>query len=292
MKFVIITGMSGAGKSQAIKVFEDIGYYCIDNMPPKLFSKFAEICAQSDGVFSNIAFAIDTRSGNMFRELPGCLDEFERTNGKCEILFLDADNEILIKRYKESRRKHPLSGDGGVLDGINTERKLLADIRKRATCIVDTSNMKPKQLGDYIRTVFAADFDDKKSMAINVQSFGFKYGIPIDADLVFDVRFLPNPYYIPELRPQTGNDKPVSDMVQNCKEYPEFMSKLDDMLEFLIPNYLKEGKNQLVISVGCTGGKHRSVTVANALYEKLQTLPYTVRIYHRDITKDRIVKGE
>ena len=282
MKFVIITGMSGAGKSQAIKVFEDIGYYCIDNMPPKLFSKFAEICTQSDGVFSNIAFAIDTRSGNMFRELPGCLDEFERTNGKCEILFLDADNEILIKRYKESRRKHPLSGDGGVLDGINTERKLLADIRKRATCIVDTSNMKPKQLGDYIRTVFAADFDDKKSMAINVQSFGFKYGIPIDADLVFDVRFLPNPFYIPELKDKTGLDTEVSSYVMNFDVSKDFVARLNDIFDFLVPNYIKEGKSNLLIAVGCTGGKHRSVAITEALSEHLRKQEYGVVTMHRD----------
>lgn len=289
MKFVIITGMSGAGKSQAIKVFEDIGYYCIDNMPPKLFSKFAEICTQSDGVFSNIAFAIDTRSGNMFRELPGCLDEFERTNGKCEILFLDADNEILIKRYKESRRKHPLSGDGGVLDGINTERKLLADIRKRATCIVDTSNMKPKQLGDYIRTVFAADFDDKKSMAINVQSFGFKYGIPIDADLVFDVRFLPNPFYIPELKDKTGLDTEVSSYVMDFDVSKDFVARLNDIFDFLVPNYIKEGKSNLLIAVGCTGGKHRSVTVANELASHLCREGYNTFVNHRDINKDRVV---
>ena len=196
-----------------------------------------------------------------------------------------------MKRYKETRRNHPLSKGGRIENGIAKERKKIAFLKERADYILDTSRMLTRELRSELNRIFAEN-KEYKNLYITVLSFGFKYGIPRDSDLVFDVRFLPNPYYVPELRPQTGNDKPVSDMVKDCREYPLFMEKLTDMLEFLIPNYLKEGKNQLVISVGCTGGKHRSVTVANALYETLEKLPYTVRLYHRDIGKDRIVKGE
>ena len=220
-----------------------------------------------------------------------CLETLKKRNFTYEILFLDANEPVLVKRYKETRRAHPLSKHGRINEGIVKEREKIEFLRQRADYIIDTSNLLTRELKQEIEKIFV-EGKQYNNIIVTVMSFGFKYGIPRDSDLVFDVRFLPNPYYVPELRPQTGNDKPVSDMVKNCKEYTAFMDKLTDMLEFLIPNYLKEGKNQLVISVGCTGGKHRSVTVANALYETLQKLPYTVRLYHRDIGKDRIVKGE
>ncbi len=287
MRLVVVTGMSGAGKSQAIKIFEDMGYYCIDNMPPQLLIKFAEICNSSDGNINKVAFAVDTRSGDMFKETLSCIDEYEKTNGKCEILFLDADDEILIKRYKETRRRHPLDDKGDVLDGINRERQLMSDLRQRASYIVNTSNMKPKQLGDYIKTVFSSETEKAGNIAINVMSFGFKYGIPVDADLVFDVRFLPNPFYIPELKEKTGFDKEVSDYVINSDMSGEFLKKLCDMIDFLLPNYIEEGKSNLVVAIGCTGGKHRSVTIANELSAHLLDSGYNTFSNHRDINKDR-----
>ena len=291
MRFVIVTGMSGAGKSTALKMLEDMGYFCVDNLPIPLLPGFVQMLENTDTEMKKVALGLDVRSGQDLTGLRENLEEMDRNRVGYEILFLDANDAVLVKRDKETRRQHPLSGSGRVDTGIAKEREKILFLKMKATYILDTSKMLTRELRIELEKIFV-DGQSFCNLYITVMSFGFKYGIPQDADLVFDVRFLPNPYYIPELRPQTGNDKPVSDMVQNCKEYPEFMSKLDDMLEFLIPNYLKEGKNQLVISVGCTGGKHRSVTVANALYEKLQTLPYTVRIYHRDITKDRIVKGE
>ena len=289
MKFVIITGMSGSGKSNAIKHFEDIGYYCIDNMPPKLFTKFAQLCTQLEGGITKVAFSIDTRSGKMFRNLCECLDDFEKEVGKYEILFLDCADEILIKRYKESRRSHPLADAGNLNEGLKKERELLEDVRKRANYIVDTSNMKVSQLKEYIGTVFASETDTKKRIAVNVMSFGFKYGIPQDADLVFDVRFLPNPFYIPELKEKTGLDKEVSGYVMSFDESKEFANRLKDMFAFLMPQYIKEGKSNLIIAIGCTGGKHRSVTLANELTNYLTEGGYNTFVNHRDINKDRIV---
>ena len=287
MKFVIITGMSGAGKSQAIRIFEDIGYYCIDNMPPQLISKVAEVVSQSDSGLNKLAFAIDTRSGSMFSELCSNIDEFESTNGKCEILFLDADSQELVKRYKESRRSHPLSNTS-VLEGIETERELVKDIRSRSSYIVDTSNMRPKQLREYITTVFAEGVNEKNAISVNVMSYGFKYGIPMDADLVFDVRFLPNPFYIPELKAKTGLDKEVSDYVMSFDVSKEFSTRLNEMIGFLLPHYITEGKSTLVIAVGCTGGKHRSVTIACELTKYLTDNGYNTFATHRDINKDRV----
>lgn len=289
MRFVIITGMSGSGKSNAIKNFEDIGYYCIDNMPPKLFTKFAQLCTQLEGGITKVAFAVDTRSGKMFRELCACIDEFEKEIGKLEILFLDCDSQILVKRYKESRRQHPLSEAGTILEGIEKERVLLEDVRRRANYIVDTSNMKLPQLKEYINTVFAADIDTKKRITVNVLSFGFKYGIPMDADLVMDVRFLPNPFYIPELKEKTGLDSEVSDYVMSFEVAQQFADKLRDMLDFLMPQYVAEGKSNIVIAIGCTGGKHRSVTLANEMTRHLTDSGYNTFVNHRDINKDRIV---
>ncbi|MBQ4528654.1 MAG: RNase adapter RapZ [Clostridia bacterium] len=287
MKFVIITGMSGAGKSQAIKTFEDMGYFCVDNMPPLLLSKFTELCMGHDTEITKVAFGIDSRTGVLFSELDKVLSEFEASHGNCEILFLEASDEALVKRYKETRRKHPLSGEGSVTDGIAAERKLFASLRKKAAYVVDTSDMKPRQLQEYIKNVVDTEYNAKKYMSVEIVSFGFKYGIPLDADSVFDVRFLPNPFYISEMKTKTGLDDVVAEYVKNSPVTDEFLEKFKDMITFLLPNYVDEGKANLVLAVGCTGGKHRSVTIANELYKHVLNLGYNTFISHRDINKDR-----
>lgn len=287
MKFVIITGMSGAGKSQAINTFEDMGYFCVDNMPPLLFSKFAELCTSTDSAISKVAFVIDSRGGSLFSEVISTIEDFEKNYGKCSILFLDADNDILVKRYKETRRKHPLSSDSKLIDGIAKEREMLAPLREKAAYIVNTSDMKPRQLQDYIKTVVDTEYDAKINMTVEITSFGFKYGIPLDADIVYDVRFLPNPFYIPEMKSKTGLDNEVADYVMSSSLAQEYLSKLNDFMDFLLPNYVEEGKSTLVIAVGCTGGKHRSVTLANELYRHILDKNYNTHISHRDINKDR-----
>lgn len=290
MRFVIVTGMSGAGKSTALKKLEDMGFFCVDNLPVMLIKRFADIAYDDELEVDNVAIGVDIRSGESLSQLSVLLEDMKKSSYSYEILFLDATEPELVKRFKETRRKHPLSESGRINEGIVKERQKIEFLKQRADYIIDTSGLLTRELGAEIEKIFSGD-EAYNNMIITVMSFGFKYGIPRDSDLVYDVRFLPNPYYVEELRPLTGNDKPVADMVMDCEEYDKFMNKLVDMIEFLIPNYKKEGKNQLVISVGCTGGKHRSVTVANALYQRLESLPYTVRIFHRDITKDKFVKG-
>lgn len=291
MRFVIVTGMSGAGKSTALKKLEDMGFFCVDNLPVMLIRRFADIAYDDELEVDNVAIGVDIRSGESLNQLSVLLEDMKKSDYSYEILFLDATEPELVKRFKETRRKHPLSKSGRINDGIVRERQKIEFLKQRADYIIDTSGLLTRELGAEIEKIFSGE-EAYNNMIITVMSFGFKYGIPRDSDLVYDVRFLPNPYYVEELRPLTGNDKAVADMVMNCEEYEQFMGKLTDMIEFLVPNYKKEGKNQLVISVGCTGGKHRSVTVANALYERLIKLPYTIRIFHRDITKDKFVKGE
>ncbi len=283
MKFIIITGMSGAGKSQVVKALEDLGCYCVDNMPPELIPKFAEIYHRSAKPQDMAALVCDIRGGDLFRELDANLDQLSELGYDYEILFLEASEEVLLKRYKETRREHPLSIGGRILDGVRRERTLLDDIRKRATHIVDTSRMSTAQLKAHIASIYggARDF----SMTIHVVSFGFKYGIPLDADLVFDVRFLPNPFYIPELREHTGLETCVRDYVMDYAQSREFVKKLVDMMEYLIPHYEKEGKAQLVIGIGCTGGHHRSVTIAEELHKQLLRSGHHVLASHRDIQK-------
>lgn len=283
MKFIIITGMSGAGKSQVVKALEDLGCYCVDNMPPELIPKFAEIYHRSAKPQDMAALVCDIRGGDLFRELDANLDQLSELGYDYEILFLEASEEVLLKRYKETRREHPLSIGGRIMDGVRRERTLLNDIRKRATHIVDTSGMSTAQLKAHIASIYggARDF----SMTIHVVSFGFKYGIPLDADLVFDVRFLPNPFYIPELREHTGLETCVRDYVMDYAQSREFVKKLVDMMEYLIPHYEKEGKAQLVIGIGCTGGHHRSVTIAEELHKQLLRSGYHVLASHRDIQK-------
>lgn len=291
MRFVIVTGMSGAGKSTALKTLEDMGFFCVDNLPVMLIQKFADIAHDDQLEVDDVAIGVDIRSGEALSELSICLEEMKKRNYNYEILFLDSTEQALVKRYKETRRTHPLSKDGRINEGIKKEREKIEFLKQRADYIIDTSTLLTRELKGELDKIFASG-DSYNSIIITIMSFGFKYGIPRDSDLVYDVRFLPNPYYDLKLRPMSGNDKPVSDYVSNCEEYGQFLNKLDDMIEYLLPYYKREGKNQLVISVGCTGGKHRSVTVANALYKRLEKLPYTVRIFHRDITKDRVVKGE
>lgn len=290
MRFVIVTGMSGAGKSSALKMLEDAGYFCVDNLPIPLIPKFAEIGVQEPSMMNKVALGIDIRSGEDLPALLPVLNNLEQ-NGICyEILFLDCTDAVLVKRFKETRRSHPLTKSGRVEAGIASERRKLEFLKKRATYIIDTSQLLTRELKAEIGKIFVKN-ENYQSFFVTVLSFGFKYGIPADADLVFDVRFLPNPYYIEELKPKTGNDKDVSDYVLKFEEAGIFLEKLLDMVTFLIPNYMNEGKNQLVIAIGCTGGKHRSVTLANALYKKLLGHEYGVKVEHRDIEKDRYYKS-
>ena len=286
MRFVIVTGLSGAGKTQAIRNLEDLGYFCVDNLPPTLIPKFAEACYHTEGKIDKIALVIDIRGGKFFDDLFESLKNLKEQGYKYEILFLEASDEVLIKRFKESRRKHPLAPDGRILNGISMERTRLREVKDRADNIIDTSKLATRELREEISKIYAEEGQVETQLIITVLSFGFKYGIPVDSDLVFDVRFLPNPYYIPELKKYSGNDKPVSDYVTNFKETRDFIDKLEDMLQFLIPNYLKEGKRQLIVSIGCTGGRHRSVTIANAIYKKLKDYGHKVNIDHRDIEED------
>ena len=291
MRFVIVTGMSGAGRSTALRVLEDAGYFCVDNLPISLIEKFSELIYPGNTEVTKAALGIDIRSGKAFDELAAVLEELSVAGVNYEILFLDASDEVLVKRYKETRRSHPLALDGRVADGIHEERKRLEFLRKQADYIIDTSNLLTRELKQELDKIFVQN-KNFKNLVISVLSFGFKYGIPTDSDLVFDVRFLPNPYYYEDLRKLSGNDRPVQDFVMGFEVSHRFLDKLIDMIQFLIPNYVLEGKNQLVISIGCTGGKHRSVTLANKLYERLrENTDYAVRIEHRDIEKDAIVKA-
>lgn len=290
MRFVIVTGMSGAGKSTALKNLEDFGYFCVDNLPVELIPKFAEIAYDSKTEVNNVAIGVDIRSGDGIVRLSGYLEELKSQGYPFEILFLDASDEVIVKRYKETRRTHPLARNRRVEIGIVKERQTIGYLRDIAGYIIDTSNLLTREFRSELEKIFIED-QEYNNFIITIVSFGFKYGIPRDADLVFDVRFLPNPYYVAELKALTGNEKPVQDFVMNVPEAGTFLGKLQDMMQFLIPNYRKEGKNQLVVAIGCTGGKHRSVTLANGLYRGLLSSDYSVRIEHRDIGKDAITKG-
>lgn len=286
MKLVIVTGMSGAGKTIALKILEDIGFYCVDNLPIPLMEPFAELAIQKPAAHELVALGIDIRSGEELPQLKTVLDNWKQHSLPCEILFLDAGDETLVKRYKETRRSHPLAGKGRVDAGISLERRHLAFIKERADYIIDTSQLLTRELRQELEKIFLEN-REYHNLFITVLSFGFKYGIPADADLVFDVRFLPNPYYVEALRSHTGQEAEVQAYVRKGGTADAFLEKLYDMLEFLIPNYVQEGKNQLVIAVGCTGGKHRSVTVAGALYQYLSRHEELgLKLEHRDIKKD------
>ena len=292
MRCVIVTGMSGAGKSTALKMLEDVGYFCVDNLPVPLIPKMADLLRVPGTEINKAALGVDIRSGQSFEELEKVMEELDSTGMQYEILFLESSDDVLIKRYKETRRFHPLAGNEGRVDqGIRMERQRIRFLRKRADYLIDTSHMLTRELKAELNKIFVQN-KEYKNLYISVLSFGFKYGIPADADLVFDVRFLPNPYYIEELRPKSGNDKEVRDYVMQNEKAKVFLEKLSDMVEFLIPNYILEGKTQLVIGIGCTGGKHRSVTLANELFWVLsKNENYGVRIEHRDIGKDAITKA-
>ena len=291
MRIVIVTGISGAGKSTALKMLEDAGYFCVDNLPVPLLPKFMEMLILPGSEYTKVGLGIDIRSSQKFGQLRETLETLRKKDVKFEILFLDASDEALIKRYKETRRSHPLAVDGRVDKGIDEERRRTIFLKQQADYIIDTSQMLTRELRSEILKIFVEN-KNYKNLYVTILSFGFKYGIPGDADLVFDVRFLPNPYYIQDLRPMSGNDAPVRDYVMSSETARKFLDKLVDMVQFLIPNYVAEGKNQLVIGIGCTGGKHRSVTLANALYYALeQEEGYGLKIEHRDIEKDARVKG-
>lgn len=281
IRFVIITGFSGAGKSETIKCFEDLGYFCVDNLPPVLISKFAELCAQSGGRINRIALVSDIRGGSFFDDVLEALEKLEQNGFTYEIVFLEAREEILIRRFKESRRKHPLSNTGSISDGIKAERQKLEQIRGKASVIVDTSDLNARGLRDLINRNYENQPQQEK-MLITVISFGFKKGLPLDADLVFDVRFLPNPFYVESLKELDGNCDEVANYVLKWPMTARFLSKLYDFIDFLTPQYVKEGKANLIIGIGCTGGRHRSVTIANKLGEYLRARGYLVAVNHRD----------
>ena len=285
MRFVIVPGMSGAGKSTALNRLEDMGYFCVDNLPITLISKFAEMAYTPGSEIQRVALGVDIRSGAALESHEDVLEGMAAASRKYEILFLDAADDVLVKRYKETRRTHPLAHVGRGERGIRQEREKLAVLKQHADYIIDTSKLLTRELNMELEKIFV-EGREFKSLVVTVLSFGFKYGIPADADLVFDVRFLPNPYYIDDLKKKTGNDKPVQDYVMGFEVSHVFLNKLTDMIQFLLPNYVQEGKNQLIIGIGCTGGKHRSVTLANRLFENLSRLnDYGIRIEHRDIGK-------
>ena len=286
MRFVIVTGISGAGKISALKIFEDSGYYCADNLPIELINNFADLVFAENSEKNKVAIGVDIRSGARLDKMNDVLKELKEKDQEYEILFLDCDNDTLVKRFKETRRSHPMGDQDSVYNEIEEERTKLAFLKEQADYIIDTSNLLIRDLRKEIDNIFVMN-KDYNNLFITILSFGFKYGVPADCDLVFDVRFLPNPYYVPKLKKKTGEDKDVQEYVLNSPVSEIFLDKLFDMVEFLIPNYIEEGKNQLVIGIGCTGGHHRSVTVANELYKKLSTddSNYGLRKAHRDIDR-------
>ena len=287
-RLVIITGMSGAGKTQVMRAMEDIGYFCVDNLPPTLIPKFAEICAQAGGRVNRIALVVDIRGGEFFDAMMQVLEELEQQAVWYEILFLEASDEALIRRYKETRRRHPLAPQGRIGEGITLEKQRLEYIRGRANQIVDTSTLTTAQLKARIVELYAGSSDNKTQITISLVSFGFKYGVPLDADLMFDVRFLPNPYYVESLRKKSGEHQLVRDYIDKWPVTHQFMKRLTSLVDFLIPQYIKEGKSQLVIAVGCTGGLHRSVYIASKIADELENKGYQVTLEHRDIKNNEV----
>jgi UPF0042 nucleotide-binding protein len=285
MRFIVITGISGAGKSLVANYLEDAGFFCVDNMPPLLIPKIAEICSQSYKKMDKIAVVIDIRGGELLNDLFPALEALIADGHSFEIFFLEASDQVVIKRYKESRRSHPLAQEGRLLKGISEERVVLQKIKDKADYVIDTSSLTPKQLKESINGIIGQD-NGFKGLIINIISFGFKYGVPIECDLVFDVRFIPNPYYIETMKRQTGKQENVKEFVLGKPETVEFLDKINSMLDFLIPNYVKEGKSQLVIGIGCTGGRHRSVAIADELQRNLKEKQHRTVIEHRDIDKD------
>ena len=283
MRLVIVTGMSGGGKRTAMKMLEDVGFYCVDNLPVSFIEKFVGLVSAPNNEISKVALGLDARANQSFEEVERILENLRKDGCKFEILFMDASDQVLLKRYKETRRVHPLAPADRVEDGIAREREILKEIKGKADYVIDSSSLLTRELQEELDRIFVQN-KEYNSLMINIVSFGFKNGIPADADLVFDVRFLPNPFYIDELKHKTGKDKEVQDYVMQYEESAVFLDKLEDLLEFLVPNYVKEGKYQLVIGIGCTGGKHRSVTLANELYKRMKGKGnYGLKLSHRDI---------
>lgn len=283
MRLVIVTGMSGGGKRTAMKMLEDVGFYCVDNLPVSFIEKFVGLVSAPNNEISKVALGLDARANQSFEEVERILENLRKDGCKFEILFMDASDQVLLKRYKETRRVHPLAPADRVEDGIAREREILKEIKGKADYVIDSSSLLTRELKEELDRIFVQN-KEYNSLMINIVSFGFKNGIPADADLVFDVRFLPNPFYIDELKHKTGKDKEVQDYVMQYEESAVFLDKLEDLLEFLVPNYVKEGKYQLVIGIGCTGGKHRSVTLANELYKRMKGKGnYGLKLSHRDI---------
>lgn len=282
MEFLIITGMSGAGKSLAVKCLEDMGFYCIDNLPPSLINDFIDLSSLSNSEIKKAAFVTDIRGGEFFDDLLESIEELKQEGRNVKVLFLEASDAVLVRRYKETRREHPMSEGKGIEIGIEKEREKLAEIRRNADYIIDTTSFKNAQLKGAIEQIFS-DKEKKTNMTLNVVSFGFKHGIPLDADNVFDVRFIPNPFYLKSLKKLTGNNKKVREYVLKWEETKEFIDLTYSMIQYLIPFYIKQGKTNLVLAFGCTGGQHRSVTIANQFYELLQKDGYRVTLHHRNL---------
>ena len=286
MRLLIVTGMSGAGKSQVINFLEDQDWFCVDNLPPALIPKFTQLCQESGERCKNVALVVDIRGGEFFGDFLGELEKLETEEVPHELLFLDAEDEVLIRRYKESRRRHPLADHGRLSSGLEKERQLLAPIRNRATFVIDTSNTNLKKLKVRLDEVLLSGMSVEKQMRVTVLSFGFKYGLPLDADMVFDIRFLPNPYYVEELRPMSGEDQQVQEYIAQWPETEGFWDRMLSLVNFVLPQYMKEGRRQVVIAIGCTGGRHRSVYLANRLYKELQTqTSYGVTLEQRDVSR-------
>ncbi|SHE29060.1 UPF0042 nucleotide-binding protein [Desulfofundulus australicus DSM 11792] len=283
MRLVIVTGLSGAGKTQALRILEDLGFFCVDNLPPRLIPKFLELCSQSSRGINKIAVVVDIRGGEFFDALFEVLNDLEQEGLRYEILFLETSDATLVRRYKESRRSHPLSVDGEVLQSIRQERERLRELRGRAHKIIDTSDMTPQELKEELVSLFGDNTG--APLRITIISFGYKYGIPLDSDLVFDVRFLPNPHYDPALRPLTGNDPAVRDYILCAPVSQDFLNRFYQFIDFLLPHYIREGKTTLTIAIGCTGGQHRSVTLANSLGAHLAEQGYRVAVRHRDLPR-------
>ena len=286
-RLLIVTGMSGAGKTQVMQALEDMGYFCVDNLPPVLIPKFSEVCRQAGSRLRRVALVVDIRGGEFFDSLSDALTTLKAMQVPYEIVFMDATDETLVRRYKESRRSHPLAPEGRITAGLQKERSILESIRHRADYIIDTTQMKTANLKQYLRKTFEAADDNRQRLAVTVLSFGFKHGVPMDADMIWDVRFLPNPYYIPELRHHTGCEKCVQEYVMSFEQSRTLLEKLKDLLDFLIPLYIQEGKSRLVIAFGCTGGKHRSITFTELIGDYLISKGMHVVKQHRDIGKDR-----
>lgn len=285
-RLVIVTGMSGGGKTQASRYLEDLGYFCVDNLPPVFIPKFVELCAHAGGHVSKVVLVVDTRSREFFDTFVQVLEDMDRSDTNYEMLFMDASDAAIIRRYKETRRRHPMAPASRITEGIAKERERLAPVRAKATYIIDTSELKKVQLRDKIHRLFGTS--EGEQMNINVLSFGFKFGMPLDADMVLDVRFLPNPFYIESMRHKSGAVPEVADYIAKFPVTQEFLKKLDDLLDFLVPQYVKEGKSQFVIAVGCTGGMHRSVFVAKHIFDRLGSRGYPVKLEHRDLMKNDV----